>query len=248
MTAGKEVLFEIKPTVGFEELSYSAVFAHLAEHYDQKVTIGSVHERIWKSQREFQLDVLADALQGALPGVPDEAMSRAAHVLEQLDLSTPAQRRYAAQSAVRLSSYRHSKLEFSPEVELAHVVRFRLWKLEPDHPEAAGFMEAITRIRRASTDEYVAIVRQIMTIIGLRVRPDAGDPDEAVLSIALLGNAARIGIRTDTLEAAHAPRQLPSGPGGAMEEWHNDALALWSIVRGTLELDGDGLTDGERRL
>ena len=248
MQAGKEILLDIEPSVGFEELTYSTVFAHLAEHHGQKVTIGSVHERLWNSQRDFQLDVIEAALNDALPTVHDDTMAQAAAVMARVDLSTPAGRRYALQSAVRQTSYHLSEPEFSPPVKLIYVVRFRLWNLGPDHPEAAPLRDVIARLRTTSTAKYVEIVHHIMQALNLRVRTDAGDPEEAVQSIAVLGNAARIGLRTDVLEAAHKTRLLPTGPSGELEEWHNDALALWSLVRCTVEFNDDDLADHERRL
>lgn len=248
LDAGKEVLFEIKPTLGFEQLTYSAVFEHLLEHHDQKVTIGSVHERIWSSQRDFQLEVVASALKDPLPRAPNTAMERSAEIIAERDLSTPLGRRQALKSAVRVSSYLVTRTPSPQAVDLAHTVRFRLWALGPDHPEAEGFTEAINEIRAESTTGYTEVVHLIMDVIGLRVRADAGDPAEAVRSIALLGNAATIGIRTDVLDESRTTRALPTGPNGELEDWYPDALALWHAVRCTLELDGDDLTDDERRL
>lgn len=248
LSAGIQVLFEIEPTLGFEHLTYSAVFDHLHEHDGQKVTIGSVHERIWKSQRDFQLDVLAEALQGAIPALHDAARTRAVHVISSLDLSTPPARRYALQSVIRLNSYRLNPDAVSSASELAQIVRFRLWSLGPNSPEAQGFTEAITDIRAASTHEYAKIVRLLMQLIGLQVRGDAGDPDQVIESIAIIGNATMVGLTTDVLPQSQRPRLLPSGPGGTDEEWYPDAVALWAYVRAMVELDGDDLTTDERRL
>jgi len=248
LRAGTEVLFEIEPTLGFEHLTYTAVFDHLRIHHDEKVTIGSVHERIWSSQRDFQLDVIAEALRQPIPKIHDAAFTRAATLIDSLDLSTPEGRRYAAQSSVRHGSYHLNPDAASPATELASIVRLRLWPLEPGHPEAEGFTEAITEIRTDSTAEYTEVVRLLMRLIGLRVRADAGDPDEVVESIAVLGNATVVGLQTDVLPASQRARMIPSGPNGEMEAWYPDAIALWSNVRAMLELDGDDLTDEQRRL
>ena len=248
LTAGKEVLFQIEPTLGFEQLTYSTVFEHLSAEYDQKVTIGSVHERIWKSQRDFQLAVIADALRDPLPVAPDDALDRAAAVIIEADLSTPAARRYALQSAVRLSSYHWNDPTHPRAIDLAHTVRFRLWALGPDHPEAEGFTEAITDIRTRSTEGYADVVRMLMKFVGVRVRPQAGDADEVVQMVALLGNATTVGLQTDVLELSRHSRFIPSGPNGELEEWFPDSIALWANVQSMFELEDDGLTDDERRL
>lgn len=248
LTAGKDILFEIEPTLGFEQLTYSTVFEHAQTAYGQRVTIGSVHERIWKSQRDFQLDVVAAALRDTLPVGPDNALDSAAAVIANADLSTPASRRYALQSAIRLSSDEIHTAAFPQAIDLAHTIRFRLWELGPGHPEAQGFTDAITELRTASTDGYSNVVRLIMKYIGVRVRAQAGDPDEVVETVAILGNATNVGLRTDVLAAARRTRQIPSGPDGELEEWFPDAIALWAYVQSMFELDGDELTDDERRL
>lgn len=248
LTAGKHVLFEIEPTLGFERLTYSAVFEHLQTEHGQRVTIGSVHERIWKSQRDFQLDVVADALRESLPVAPDDALDSAAAVISAADLSTPSARRFALQSAVRLSSAHYRTPATPRAIDLAHTVRFRLWELGPSHPEAPGFIQAITSLRTASAESYGTVVRMIMKYIGVRVRAQAGDADEVIETIAILGNATLVGLQTDVLEASSTARQIPSGPNGEVEEWFPDAIALWAYVQSMFELDGDELTDDERRL
>lgn len=248
LSAGKEVMFEIAPTLGFEQLTYSTVFQHLETEYGQKVTIGSVHERIWKSQRDFQLAVIADALRDPIPVAPDDALDRAAEVIVNTDLSTPAARRYALQSAVRLGSYQWNARAHPRATDLAHIVRFRLWSLGHDHPEAEGFTEAINDIRTRSNDGYANVVTMVMKAIGLRVRPQAGDPAEVVQTIALLGNATTVGLRTDVLELSQQSRFIPTGPAGELEEWYPDAIALWAYVQSMLELEDDDLTDEQRRL
>ncbi len=248
LSAGKNVLFEIEPTLGFEQLTYTAVFEHLHEHQGQKVTIGSVHERIWPSQRDFQLDVIAQALQGAIPTVHDAAFTRAAELITSLDLSTPEARRYAIQSSIRHGSYHLNPHAVTAETDFAATVRFRLWALGPDNPEAVGFAETIAAIRAASTYEYTQMIRLLMQLIGLRVRTNAGDPDEVIESVAILGNATMLGLTTDVLPQSQRARLIPSGPNQELEEWHPDAIALWSNIRAMFELDGDGLTNDERRL
>ena len=138
----------------------------------------------------------------------------------------PTARRYALQSAVRLSSYQLDTQAFPQATDLAHTVRFGLWSLGPSHAEADDFTEAITNIRSVSTDGYSAAIRMVMKCIGSRVRPQAGDPDEVAETIAVLGNAATIGLQTNVLEASQRPRSVPSGPDGELQEWFPGAIAL----------------------
>ena len=248
LEAGRDVLSLLEPTLGFEGLTYSTVFAHLLEEHNQKVTIGSVHERLWKSQRDFQLDVVASALTDPVSGTVGLATAAAMRVVENADLTTPAGRRYATQSVTRVAAPSNINPVTPPSTKLIQAVRLRLWATGPDHPEAEGFFDTISKIREESTTAHAALTRAMMDIIGLRVRPEAGDPDQALRDIALLANAASIGVQTDVLGEARSERFLPTGPNGEIERWRPDGIAMWAIVQANLELDGDDLTAAERRL
>lgn len=248
LQAGRDVLYGIEPGLGFEELSYTSVFAHLQDHYDQKVTIGSVHERLWRNQREFQLEVLATVIASPVEPATTAVSETNMTALAELGEMTLATRRYVLQNLVRLSSEQLVAKTDSVATRIMHTVRFRLWAMGEDHPEAQDFVEPIRAIREATTLAYTKIIHDAMHRLNLRVRADAGDPVEAIGAIAVLGNAMTIGLRTDPLPEAQAPRQLPSGPNGELEEWHPDVIAIWALARHTLEFADDGLTDNERHL
>lgn len=247
MTAGKEVLLQTEPTLGFEKLTYSAVFAHLQSEYDQKVTVGSVHERLWASQREFQLDVIAQLLREPIDPGSHLSLDLAIAAIQEADLTTPQGRRAGIREAVRMSSQFLVPRPHDRALQIAHIVRFRLWALETEHTEAAEIAELLTTIRQSTTEAYINVVGSIMQAVGLRARADAGDPDEIIQAIAVLGNASFIGLRTDVLDVATSTRLIPSGPNGELQQWYPDAVALWAYVQSMLELDGD-LTPDERRL
>ena len=248
LDAGREVLLTIEPTLGFEQLTYSTVFDYLQKHHGQRVTIGSVHERIWKSQRDFQLEVVRLILQQPVTPATDLAMVRAAEAIGKINLDSPEGRKYALRTAVRLNSPHFFDLPMAEEIKIAHMVRFQLWAAGADHPEAADFLEAITKIREDATAAYSAIARTIVDIIGLRLRPGVGEFDEVIETIAILGNAVAIGLQTDVLPQSQQPRRLPTGPNGELEDWYHDSIALWSTVSAMFELDGDDLTLEQRRL
>lgn len=61
--AGLELLERDGLRLDTNSITYSKVFAYLEEEYSVRVTRGSVHERIWKTQEHFCLDTLAKALE-----------------------------------------------------------------------------------------------------------------------------------------------------------------------------------------
>lgn len=246
--AGKDVLLDIEPSLGFDDLTYKAVFDHLQTNYDQKVTIGSIHERIWGSLREYQLDVVDALLLEPLIEHPSLAYQRAADVIAAIDTTTIEGRRYAVATCIRMSSYFLYERPSEAAIDVAYAVRVRLFGMSAENPETQAVSASLTEIRRKSNEAYADLVRMLMEVLQIRVRLDAGDPDRVVHEVALLGNAIQIGLQTDPLPLASQPRQLPSGLNGELEEWHADAIALWANVRMMFELNGDGLSDEQRRL
>lgn len=106
LAGGKAVLLDTKHTIGFEDVTYARVFDHVQSSTGQTITRGSVHERIWNSQREFQLDVLAAIVSETPEQLFDVANSGALEAMATADLSTAAGRRYATRNVVRLLQQR----------------------------------------------------------------------------------------------------------------------------------------------
>lgn len=248
ISAGTELIFDVPATLGFEQLTYSGVFNHLEENHGERVTIGSVHERIWASQRDFQLEVLATALAQYTDEMLLNVGKRARDLVSNADITSQAGRRYTAQNIVRNSSQAFWPEPLTNNLWLAHTVRFRLWSLGPGHPESEEFTKTLTEMRQTSMRVYVDIIKAAMTALRLRVRAEAGDPARAIDTLAVLGNSVIVGSQTDVLPQAHEPQMLPTGMNGELEQWHPDAVAQWALARHMLELDGDDLSDEERRL
>lgn len=238
LDAAVEVLADVRPTMGFEHLTYKRVFDHLHDTHGLRVTTASVHERIWSSQREFQLEAVATAI-GAIPDeIFDVGATGAARVLDRADLDTVPGRRRAVQDLVRTLQNRGWELGAAATAHdaLWLAARFRYATIPPDDPEALAFSELILTHRQRNTELFVEMMRAVMQTVGLRFR--AGFDDDPAQRLAVLGNAATIGLLTDVMPEASAMRSYPSGPGGSLEDWSPPALALWFLVCAVIELDG----------
>lgn len=246
--AGQELFADIEPTMGFENLTYKRVFEHLLASRGDKVTIGSVHERIWPRLRDYQLDVLAAVLRSVPEQAFDVSSSGVLEWFETADLVSPAGRRYAAQNVTRLFgnlAWGDGRPLHAHEAT-AYDARFRTWILGDDHPEASQIRDLVTESRAASHRLYLDSMRLLMAAIDLRERSHVRGLGTDL--VAIIGNGVTVGLLTDTLPQARAPHLLPTGRGGEDEVWHVAAIAMWAGVQSLLELGGDGLTDDERRL
>ncbi len=246
--AGCEVFNDLEPTMGFENLTYKSVFEHLLTTRGEKVTMGSVHERIWPGVREFQLDVLTAVLQNVPEQAFDMSASGVLEWFEQADLVTPAGRRYASQNVTRLFgnlAWGDGRPLHALEAT-SYDARFRTWTLPADHPGIDDIRDLVRTNREASHRLYLQSMQLLMDAITLRERSHVRGVGTDL--VAIIGNGITVGLLTDTIEQARTPLQLPTGPNGELETWQAVAVAMWATVQGLLELDGDDLTDDERRL
>jgi len=248
LEGGKALLLNSKPTIGFEELTYARVFGHIKQTRGHTITRGSVHERIWNSQRDFQLDVVESIVSQTPHQIFEVVQSGAVEALASADLTTPAGRRYTAQNVVRLAQNHSWKLndELTSAESVALAVRFRLAELDPDDPEALVVADHIFRQRQVSTNLYTELFLSLMDALGLRFKDGLGADPAALL--AVLGNAITIALSSDPLPTAQDLRRLPTGPNQELEEWTSSALGVWFIVKSMLELDDDTIDESERLL
>ena len=246
--AGVEVMLELLPLIGSEQLSYSAVFQHLQETKGIRVTTGSVHERLWQSQREYQLDVLREILQRAPLNPFEVSQGAIAEALGMADLSSFETRRYALQNATRLLQNRSFAVEgFRDSSEtIAYAVRFHLMTNREITDEFHELATLSISNRDVTMTLYVQMIKDVCDHLGLRPRPMYGDT--ALETLTVIGNAVTAGALLDPAPRARALQQLPTGRNGEMEEWHPSAIAAWSAVQEILEFDDDSVTAEERRL
>ena len=252
--AGCQVLLSLQPTLAFEQLTYGAVFGHLKEAQGIRVTHASVHERIWPNQKAFQLEVLRTTLD-RLPG---ESLMRyldpLQRAMEQAALTTLAGRRRAAQEFMRVgqnANWQALALDEANSLRIYHMLRVSLATFGPEQdvdPERQELIDLMVQLRTTSLESYIALMKGMCDLIGLRPRPIYGDSELAFVQLARSANATAIGFVLDELGSTDEMLHLPSGPDGELEEWRPVSIALWNLLRGGFELADEGLEPAERRL
>ncbi len=251
--AGCEVLAEIEPTLGFEQLNYAKVFEHLEATEGIRVTHASVHERIWPNQQAFQFDVLRASLNGldelawgTFSGPVTEA-ARAA------DVRSPAGRRDAARTLMRVgqnANWDSVTLSGNHQLRAYQMLHFSIApfdrkRLSEDRADLVAFLQ---ELRDESMRRYHKVMSDLAEFCGLRPMADLGDPTEAFDEIVRSAHLVAIGFMIDHSAPADSMRHVPTGPDGQLEAWRPVSLAIWSYLRGVFELDGDDLTPEQRRL
>ena len=245
LDAGVELLNERKIDFSIDALGYRSVFDHLEQSKGVRVTYGSVHERIWASQRDFQLAVLTAAVEAIPEQNFDTFAGPALEAVTTLPLETAADRRYAAQELTRVAM--NANWESSPPgYDLLRTLRYLVASLDTGSEGAELLVELIAGLRAKSTELYADVVRQLIGALSMRPRLPL-TADQAAEALARASNGAITGYDIDNAVMDIPSMELATGPNGEMQSWHQAAWTTWLVTRGLFELDGD-LPDAERVL
>jgi hypothetical protein len=233
LQAGYEVLLAEGLGLGTEGLTYKRVFEHLDRTRGIRVTRGSVHERIWDSQREFQLDVLARAARWDSTFSMARTADAIADVLAGVDLATTDARFQALKEAVRIGA----------RVNLEASESDNLWEIWEGVAAIISIQReldyGVDRVRNEiaasyeeTTEMLIAFFDTMIETLGLAVRPSLGlTHDDAVRKFAMISNALSQG---SSLRRRHEAEyrgefMLPTGPDREMEVWDLFSLGLWAL-------------------
>lgn len=244
LTAGVEVLTNAQSQSTPEALTYKSVFEQLEHTTGVRVTYAAVHERIWPSQRAFQLDVLCRMAEQLPAQTFLSETGAAATVISQSDLSEPIGRRRACREMIRVSCNADM---VEPDITLSvyRSIRMALLTLSTDDDDYATVAATIEETRTDLTARYVTLFQQLVAALTLRVRPEHGlDLNSALRllfsEVVALADGYGIERGGDLID-------LPTGHNGELQPWHPYSWSIWAAACALLELDGD-LPDSERPL
>lgn len=232
LRAGLEVLERDGIGVGAEDLTYAKVFDHLEQTEGIRVTRGSVHERIWDSQRDFQLEVLASIAEWDFVSSIEDTRALIEVAVADADLSTHAAREEAMRFLLRVGPMENlQRTDAVDKWALWHGTVSSVLSHPSDDESVKIVREAATtsyrRLFAAWTQLYIDTARmlgyQFQNVPGLTEKELMEKWTSMILAMAD-GFAIRIGAGLiETFE-------LPSGPGGSIEEWDDFSFALWQAM------------------
>jgi len=246
LDAAVELLHQSALTITVDALSYQSVFNHLAETKGVKVTHASVHERIWASQRDFQVEALEAAIQQVPSGNHEHFAKAATEALASLPHDSEHDRNYAMREITRLAM-NTNWTNAAGGNELLRVLRLLCvlesppgdGDLDPDadtNPDPV--LALVGKARRDTTELYKTLIRQLGESVGVNLRPNLGmDIDEAVEFLATSANATITGMEIDQAVLGHKMKQLPTGLNGELQDWYPIALATWALVAFIFDID-----------
>jgi hypothetical protein len=228
-------------------LTYQQVFDHLDATRGVRITRASVHERVWASQEDFQLDVLLlvssmDTGFEAAAAVAAESIARSknTHPLDRLrDLG-----RTAPNAVLRIVS--QDPLFYSWVGYTLSIAK----DAGTSSSKRARLAEQTSREYADSETRGAELVRMLAAAIG--VRPTRGlfrSETEGYETIARLGLTLAEGaiVRTRFDEDELPDIVLKTGPDGEEQPWTAFAAGYWALLNTFLEVDPDADTSDPGR-
>ena len=233
--AGREVLLSEGLGSGAEHLTFKRVLAHVEATQGIRITNASVIRRIWDNQEQFQLEVIRSIVdeQGDRELVAAGAAFDAA--LSLLDVSTPELRRASLGELIRVSCAGYlasaSTSDATIQMALATYISANL------HTSAgSALVEPFRRTNDRLTEEYVALYRVGLGLVGFRVAPDRSIEDAAsVVSALAEGVLMRMVAEPGVLATISLVRPMD----GSTVEWSLLAVGMNAIVDFFIEPDPD---------
>lgn len=228
---------------GFQpgNLTLARVFERVERAGLPRVTKGSVlgTDRIWPTQKEFQLDVEVEVVhrwadsESELP----PTLSAAAEVLQAANLSTAQGRQAAVRQLCRVAG--RANFEANRASRLWKLM-IALWGREASNPETDKdhrVAEAISVAAQQVTLQIIdEIYRPLVEIVGYRGRPEFGSTENALRLLAVSGYALNDGfILRDEFTASSGNLVLATGTDGHAEPWTEFSIGLEALVNRFLE-------------
>jgi hypothetical protein len=247
LEAALEILRRDGVGIAATAITYQRVFDHLEATQGVRVTRGSVHERIWPSQRDFQLDVLQRAAHWDATDTNAATAAVVEEVLATADLTTPQGRWRTIQEMTRRAGpvnldVAEERDHWSSWIGIALAVSAGRGGDAADE----ALLLAVADTYRELTDNLLGLAHGAQALVRARIRADLVPPDlDAERLVAMLTTALADGVAlrrqlTDDLGDV----ELRTGPGGELETWDPFSIGMWALTNLFVELepdDGDDL-------
>ncbi len=240
LDAGIEILRDEGTGVGTTSLTYQRVFAHLESTRGIRVTRGSVHERIWASQRDFQLDVLRRAARWDPSESNEITLDAISRVLETADLTTDGGRRLTLKELWRVAgpanlAAAEERDHWSSWIGIALALSGS--RLD-DSEERTALLSTVADTYARFTDQQMEVNEAPAALVRSVPRGDLFPPGfDAARFLTMLATALADGVAlrqqfTDDLDDL----ELATGPDGELETWHPFSVGMWAISSFLTEL------------
>lgn len=246
LDAGKELLLAEGLVCGLDRITFPRVFEIIESQTGRRITRASVYDRIWRSQAEFQWEVLAELLEER-GGVADATQAIVAEVLSTADRTTDQGRWDCLSELCLIAVERHVHELSEMQVQRIALAAIGAVASSPADPTTESFVvrvqDTLHRYLLRETDSFLDLYLTIGSFLGFRLR-DPLELRHLVLAIGALaeGVALRMTFFPEYGEAIAVPRSDDAQLTG---RWTLASVGVIALARHMLEIDPDWYPDRE---
>ena len=217
LQAGFEVLVEEGLGIGIDHITYGKVFDQLEKTHGIRTSRGSVHERIWDSQRDFQLEVAQRALAYRPTLSYSQAIEVALETLEAGDMTTPGSRHRTRLDTVRKggqASIDGLVNDWTQRIFLGVLGAAATQRAVPSET-TSNLQNEVTKSYDAIQETFLGLYRGVADTLQLRPRSDlfGTDHERAYDILTYLGHCASRGHVSKTARRGERRRGIPTNRG-----------------------------------
>jgi len=230
---GRAIVIEEGLQTESGNLSFKRVFDRVEARTGERITNASVIRRVWENQAEFQTDVLVSIAHDDSRPEIGSTIEALGELLGQLDLSTPQSRARAMIDVCRVGGNAFTAVitESTNWPLWISIVALAATSTSPDQQRRVK--DALTESYDSASSFWNQTLGALASSFGLRIR-DRFTQAQFVMAVTAYSEGCAMRQRT-TEHVEYL--DLPSGPGGEVEQWSLFAVGLEGLVRQFLEPD-----------
>lgn len=235
LDAGEQIIAEEGLGAEAGSITFRKVFDRIEAEHGLKFTNASVIGRIWTNLADYRADVLAAAAKEFAMSELDAVAANVIPALDGRSLDRVDDREWILGELCRVGSEvafdsLHDGKGWVPWLGV-------LLASQPEQPtaEEVRIREAAISALREANLRWEETHTSLLAAIGFRLRP----PFTMEQFIWATGALTEGYLIADALIDALEPISLPTGAGGAEQEWTSYSLAFCAIARSFFEIDPD---------
>ncbi len=240
LVKGREILQEEGIETGSSNLTFKRVFDRVERDTGRHLTNASVIRRIWDNQADYQADVLVAIAQDEQRPEVDATMAAVQDVLAHVDLTTADGRMRGLSELCRVAGA-------TSREAIAESSSWPLWISVVAIASSTSNDDLRDRMCAALSEGYELVTAYwegvyggLIALLGLRPRaPRTVRQFTMAVSALSEGDSLRRHV-----ERAPVTVDLPSGPGGEVQEWTLYSLAIEAVALQFFEPDPDFVAPG----
>ena len=232
---GRAILHEEGIETASNNLTFKRVFDRVERTTGRQLTNASVIKRVWENQADFQADVLVAIAHDEQRPEVEGTLAAVAQVLDSVDLTSVEGRMWGMAELCRVGGGASRTLitESTSWPLWISVVTIATTSSNPDQKER--MCAALAEGYRSVAEFWEETFRGLIDFLGLRLR--------APRTLHQFCAAATSLSEGDSLHQ-HVVQEarnldLPTGPGGAMQEWTLYSVTLHALAIQFFEPDPD---------